>query len=242
DAPAEFRGPFNPIPTKLTGVRICELMPLQAAIMDRLALLRGIRSVENDHFFSGVYSGLPRGGGERPAFGPVVSRWTPSDSPLPPYASLSRASTDQFEFEKPYYAGSGHAPFRPFGEALDDLQPVKSLDQLQDRRQLLTAFDSARRELDRGDTAAGADKFRAQALDIITSPKVREAFDLNREPDKLLAAYGHNAGKYPHQTVKDILYPWDARPFLLARRLVEAGVRVVTIRAAGWAHARYPRA
>ncbi|HJZ56191.1 MAG TPA: DUF1501 domain-containing protein, partial [Gemmataceae bacterium] len=241
DAPAEFRGPFNPIPTKLTGVRICELMPLQAAIMDRLALLRGIRSVENDHFLSEVYSGLPRGAGKRPAFGSVVSRLTPSDSPLPPYVSLSRASTDQFEFEKPYYAGSGHAPFRPFGEALDDLQPVKSLDQLQDRRQLLTAFDSARRELDRGDTAAGADKFRAQALDIITSPKVREAFDLNREPDKLLAAYGHNAGKYPHQTVKDILYPWDARPFLLARRLVEAGVRVVTLRAAEWDHHSSPQ-
>src|SRR5262245_30338733 len=74
DAPAEYRGPFNPIATRLPGVRICELMPLQAAMMDRLALLRGVRSVENDHFLSEVYSGLPRTAGKRPAFGSVVSR------------------------------------------------------------------------------------------------------------------------------------------------------------------------
>src|SRR5438477_6217953 len=63
DAPAEFRGPFHPIATSLTGVRICELMPRQARIMDQLALLRGIRSVENDHFLSEVYAGLPRTAG-----------------------------------------------------------------------------------------------------------------------------------------------------------------------------------
>src|SRR5262249_59349347 len=61
NAPEEYRGPFRPIATRLTGVRICEHMPLQAGMMDRLALLRGIRSVENDHFLSEVYSGLPHG-------------------------------------------------------------------------------------------------------------------------------------------------------------------------------------
>src|SRR5436309_1137768 len=60
DSPSEYRGPFRPIATRLTGVRICEHMPRQAAIMDRLALLRGVRSVENDHFLSEVYTGLPR--------------------------------------------------------------------------------------------------------------------------------------------------------------------------------------
>src|SRR5437016_9077563 len=60
DAPAEYRGPFSPIATRLTGVRICELMPLQAQMMDRMTLLRGVRSVENDHYLSEVYSGLPR--------------------------------------------------------------------------------------------------------------------------------------------------------------------------------------
>src|SRR5829696_2010994 len=74
DAPEEYRGPFRPIATRLPGVQICELMPLQAQMMNDLALLRGIRSVENDHFLSEVYSGLPRTAGRRPSFGSVVSR------------------------------------------------------------------------------------------------------------------------------------------------------------------------
>jgi hypothetical protein len=238
DAPSEYRGPFNPIATRLPGVRICEAMPQQAGMMDRLALIRGIRSVENDHFLSEVYSGLPRSAGRRPAFGSVVSRLAGNISPMPTYVSLDRPATDMFEFEKPYYAGSGHAPFRPFGAALDDLAPVRSLDLLGERRRLLASFDAMRRRLDQPGQAP-ADRFQAQALDIITSPRVRDAFDLSREPDRVLARYGR--GKYPHQTVKDILYDWDARPFLLARRLVEAGVRVVTLRAAAWDHHSGPQ-
>src|SRR5439155_9956728 len=72
------------------------------------------------------------------------------------------------------------------------------------------------------------------ALDIITSPKVRDAFDLSREPDRVRASYGQ--GKYPHQTYKTIFYPWPAEQFLLARRLVEAGARVVTLRPGDWDH------
>ena len=176
DAPAEYRGPFNPIATRLTGVRICELMPRQARIMDRLALLRGIRSVENDHFLSEVYSGLPRGAGRRPAFGSIVSRLG-GNSSLPAYVSLNRVTADQFEFEHPYYAGPGHAPFRPFGEALADLAPVQSLERLRDRRQLVRTFDTIRRDIDQEGTFAGLDRFQAQALDIITSSRVRDAFE-----------------------------------------------------------------
>ncbi len=233
DAPSEYRGPFNPIATRLPGVRICESMPLQAQMMDRFALIRGIRSVENDHFLSEVYSGLPRGAGRRPAFGSVASRLAANASSLPTYVSLNRPSTDQFEFEKPYYAGPGHAPFRPFDSALNDLAPVRSLDLLSDRRQLLAAFDDMRRQADQPGMSP-PDRFQAQALDIITSPRVRDAFDLSREPDRVLARYGK--GRYPHQTVKDIMYDWEPRPFLLARRLVEAGVRVVTLRAGSWDH------
>ncbi len=232
DAPAEYRGPFKPIATSLTGVRICELMPLQAKLMDRLALLRGVKSVENDHFLSEVYSGLPRGAGKRPAFGSVLSRLTGERSTMPPYVSLNRATSDQFEFEKPHYAGAHHAPFRPFGEAIDDLAPTKALDRLQDRKTLLQSFDTFRRELD--ERASGLDRFQSRAFDIVTSARVRDAFDLTREPAKLRAAY--TGGQYPHQTVKSLLYPWPGEQFLLARRLVEAGVRVVTLRPADWDH------
>jgi hypothetical protein len=234
DAPDDVRGPFRPIATRLTGVRICEHMPMQARIMDQLALLRGVRSVENDHFLSEVYTGLPRTAGKRPAFGSVVSRLAGNASAIPTYVSLNRATTDEFEYERPFYAGSGHGPFRPFGEAVEDLRPVKSLDQLQERKTLLSAFDTMRRDLDRGDALGGLDRFRAKALDMITSPKVRDAFDLSKEPARVLESYGK--GKYTHQTYKTILYDWDARPFLLARRLVEAGVRVVTLRAGDWDH------
>jgi len=234
DAPAEYRGPFNPIATRLTGVQICELMPRQAQIMDRLALLRGIRSVENDHFLSEVYSGLPRGAGRRPAFGSIVSRLGGTGSSLPAYVSLNRATADQFEFEHPYYAGPGHAPFRPFGEALADLTPVQNLDRLNDRRHLVRTFDTIRRDIDQTDTFAGLDRFQAQALDIITSSRVRDAFDLSKEPDRLRAGYGK--GRFPHQTAVSIMYPWNGEQFLLARRLVEAGVRVVTLRIGDWDH------
>jgi hypothetical protein len=240
DAPAEYRGPFKPMATRLTGVRICELMPLQAARMDRLALLRGIRSVENDHFLSEVYTGLPRTAGHRPAFGSVVSRLSEERSALPAYVSLDRPTSGQFEFEKPYYAGAGHAPFRPFGDALEDLNPVKSLERLQDRKQLLAAFDTMRRDLDQGDTLRGLDSFQARALELITSPKVRDAFDLSREPDRLVDGYG--TGKYPHQTVKTIFYPSEGKRFLLARRLVESGVRAVTLRLNEWDHHGGPQA
>jgi hypothetical protein len=97
-----------------------------------------------------------------------------------------------------------------------------------------------RRDLDRADGIRGVDKFQAQAFDLITSPRVRDAFDLSKEPPKNVARYG--SGKYPHQTVKDIFYPWDPKPFVLARRLVEAGVRVVTLRAGSWDHHSGPQA
>jgi uncharacterized protein (DUF1501 family) len=234
DAPAEYRGPFQPIDTAVPGVRVCELFPKQAEIMGRLALLRGIRSVENDHFLSEVYSGLPRPSGKRPAFGSVVSRIAGDGLQLPPYVSLDRPTTDQFEFEKPYYAGAQHAPFRPFGDALDNLAPVKSLDLLDDRKSLLAAFDTMRRDIDASGLAAGMDRFQATALDLITSRQAREAFDLSREPKKNIERYGK--GKHTHQADKNILYDWDARPFVLARRLVEAGVRVVTLRVGSWDH------
>jgi hypothetical protein len=235
DAPAEFRGEFRPIATSLPGVQLCEHFPKQAEIMDRLVLLRGVRSVENDHFLSEVYTGLPRTSGNRPAFGSVVSRLAGSDAALPTYVSLNeKGSTDRFEYEKPFYAGSQHAPFRPFGDGLANLAPVKSLDQLQDRKELLATFDTMRREFDATGQAAGLDRYQARAIDLITSPKAREAFDLAREPKRNIERYGK--GKFTHQADKTIVYNWDVRPFVLARRLVEAGVRVVTLRVGSWDH------
>jgi hypothetical protein len=239
-APAEYRGPFSPIATKLPGVQICEHMPLQAAMLDRATLVRGIRSVENDHYLSEVYTGLPRSSGKRPAFGSVVSRLAPTKQSLPTYVSLKQHQGDLFDYEKPHYVGAAHSPFRPFEESLKDLTPVKNLEMLENRKALLAAFDNLQRELDRPQAFGGLDRFQAQALEMIASPKVREAFDLTNESPETLARYGHKAGKYPHQTAKQYMYDWNGKPFLMARRLVEAGVRVVTLHAAEWDHHSSP--
>jgi hypothetical protein len=106
EAPIEYRGDFGTIPTKIPGARLCELFPRQAEMLDRLALIRGVRSVENDHFLSEVYTGLPRTSGQRPAFGSVVSRLAAGHSALPPYVCLDQPSDGQFQFEKPHYAGA----------------------------------------------------------------------------------------------------------------------------------------
>src|SRR5262245_39269425 len=97
EAPIEYRGPVHPTSTKVPGLQICEHMPLQAQIMDRITLIRGIRSVENDHFLSEVYTGLPRSAGKRPAFGSVASKLAGTRSvpttALPPYVSLDEPTT-----------------------------------------------------------------------------------------------------------------------------------------------------
>ena len=234
DAPDEFRGPFRPVATRLAGTRVCELMPLQAGMMNELALLRGIRSVENDHFLSEVYSGLP----PEPASGRRSGRSSAGSPAAPPRSPPTSASTGRrptsSSSRSPTTPAPATPPSAPSALPWKDLQPVKSFDQLRDRKQLLSAFDTMRRNLDRGDALTGLDRFQAKALDMITSPKVRDAFDVSKEPDRVIAAYGQ--GKYPHQTAKDILYDWNGKAFLLARRLVEAGVRVVTLRAAEWDH------
>lgn len=235
-APSEYRGPFSPIPTSLSGVQICEHMPRTADRLDRTALIRGIRSVENDHYLSEVYTGLPRTSGKRPAFGSILSRVAPTQASLPTYVSLNESNSDMFDYEKPHYVGAAHAPFRPFKESLSDLTPVKNLQQLEDRKSLLAAFDNLHRQLDQRDSFGGLDRFQAKALEMIASPKVREAFDLSSESAETLTRYGHKVGKYPHQTAKQYMYDWNGKQFLMARRLVEAGVRVVTLHAAEWDH------
>lgn len=233
EAPIEFRGEFNTIATRLPGVRLCELFPRQAAMLDRLAIINGLRSVESDHFLSEVYTGLPRSAGKRPAFGSMVSRFAPQESPLPPYVCLERDSQeDRFEFERPHYAGASHAPFRPFGDAIENLK-APLLDRLEDRRSLLGALGKMQRQLENPD-AAGLAPLQAKALAMITAPQVREAFDLAKEPPKTFERYGR--GKYTHQADVNILYDWSPKPFVLARRLVEAGVRVVTLQIGSWDH------
>ncbi len=237
DAPAEFRGEFKPIKTRVPGLDICEHLPLQASIADKLALVRTVQFVEPmQHELEEVYTGFPKSA-KRPAFGSVISRYRGASSNLPSYVSLEY-SEGVSSYENPQYVGAAHRPLHIAGtNGVRNLgmMPGMAGGRFDDRRGLLQSFDTYRRELDARRESQDMDAYTARALDIITSPKARQAFDLDREPDKVRERYGNKDDKfiYAGKTADSV---WYSHNFLLARRLVEAGVPVVTMRAGLWDH------
>ena len=218
-APAEIRGEFKPIQTNVPGIQVCEHMPLHAKMMDKLAVLRGIKSNDlGDHTPHYILTGFPDRG-KRPVLGSVVSYLRPRSDGMPPYVSLMYKPPGLYDNEGPTYAGPAHRPFVPKAEGLANLSLAKgvSLDRLGDRRQLLSEFDTLSREVDAQKRMAGIDAYTQRALEMVTSPRVRQAFDLSKEPAEARARYG----KF-------------CENFLMARRLVEAGISVVTLKVGDW--------
>jgi hypothetical protein len=216
DAPVEIRGEFKPIKTNVPGMEISELMPLQAKIADRFSIVRGFLT-PGSHDSRSLTTGF-KPNVYRPAFGSVVSKLRPAPNGLPSYVTLVQETNLPFG-QDPAYLGPAHAPFAMRGKGLADLSPPKgmTLDRLEDREGLLHSFDSMRRDLDEHQFGK-MDAYQVRALDMVRSGKVREALDLSREPEKVKEAYGKSPGTLQ---------------FLLARRLVEAGTRVVTL-CGGW--------
>jgi hypothetical protein len=227
-APREYRGEFNPIRTNVPGMQICELMPQQAKIADKFTILRGCK-LSHLHTANEFYSGYPwqespraslPNEAQRPAIGSVISRLRGGDPAIPPYVSLG----NQPDWERAYYAGVEHEPFRVGNasprEALANMGrlPEVNVDRMVHRSSLLHAFDALRRNFDTHG-AGGFDAFQNRALEMVTAGKVRDAFDVEQEPAEMRARYGDgpfSAGTHP------------GRMLLQARRLVEAGVSVVT--------------
>ena len=220
DAPAEYRGEFKPIKTNVPGFDICELLPLQAQIADKLALVRNMKFNPNFHdpveLFSGFRKPAEAGAAARPDFGSVVSKLRSGSGrrDLPAYVALDK--TAGYEFRNgPAYLGLAYKAFVP-GDKMESLTLGRgvTLERLQDRQLLMRSFDQLRRDMDAGQGIMdGMDTFTAKALEMITSPRTREAFDVSREPESLRARYGDG----------------EATRLLQARRLVEAGVPVVTL-------------
>lgn len=212
-APAEFRGEFSPIPTNVPGLEICQLMPKQASIADKLTVVRGLVTA-NEHSAHMVMTGFPDKV-KRPAVGSVVSYLRGRENSLPPYVSLMNNK----QAEDPAYTGAAHKPFVPSGEGMNNLSLVSgvSLDRLSDRKALLSDLDNIRRDIDVDGSLVGSDAFNSRALDMVTSSKARDAFDINQES----------------RATRD-LYGKDNESFLKARRLVEAGVSVVTLATGSW--------
>jgi hypothetical protein len=252
NAPAEYRGEFRPIRTNVPGMEICELMTLQARIADRFAILRGVSFTEL-HTANEFYSGFPwqdsprasaPGEAQRPALGSVVSRMRGVQAGIPPYVSLDNRS----DWERAYYLGLEHEPFRRGGnnppEAMQDIGRPRDVSpgRLKDRRDLLRAFDTLRRDLDSRGTMAGLDGLQDRALRMITSGRVRGAFDIDREPERVRARYGDQPIRVINQECNVVRYHEVAHPgraLLQARRLVEAGVSVVTCSLSDWDTHRY---
>jgi hypothetical protein len=232
DVPNEFRGEFRPIPTNVPGIQICELLPRLSKIMDKLVPVRTlVGSIDLHTEFQCVtaknWRVQPPGGW--PTLGAVVSKLQgPSNAFVPPHVELSKSR--DFDIFPPGsgYLGPAYAPLRPDGKGFGDmtLNDV-SLSRFEGRKKLLASLNAWRRELDAGLPRA-VDSFTERAFGILSSSRLREAFDLDREDPRVLERYLGNTGsrtfKYATTNVAEHL-----PKFLLARRLVEAGARVVTM-------------
>ena len=217
DAPAEFRGEFNPIRTNVTGVEICEHFPLQAQMWDKLACVRSVVSVD-EHSDSLVMTGYPdrvNSTANHPSFGSVVSKLrSGSAGAVPPFVSLRGMSRGS----EPGYLGIAHRPFTPGGQGNANLKLANGVTagRLEDRKNLLDKFDDTRREIDGSGTMAGMDAYTEKAMEMVTAGVVRDALDLRKEAPKVAERY------------KGI------EQFLTARRLIEAGIGCVTLSIGSW--------
>lgn len=217
DAPKDFRGEFNPIQTNVPGVQICEHMPLQAKMWDKLACVRSIVSVD-EHSDSLVMTGYSENTNRtagHPCFGAVMSKLrSTAGSGVPPFVSLRGMSRGS----EPGYLGIAHRPFTPGGPGLQNLKLPTGVDndRNEKRRGLLNDFDNVRREIDQSGTMTGLDGFTTKAFDMVASGAVRNALDLQKEDAKVRERYK------------------GVESFLTARRLVEAGVGCVTLAIGSW--------
>jgi hypothetical protein len=240
DAPAEIRGDFKPIPTNVPGLDICEHMPRLAQMMDRFTVIRSMIGAGGDHSagqcLTGYKDQISKVQGGRPSLGSVVSKLQgPISSDVPPFVGLS-PRTGEVRWGNPGdpgFLGLSHAPFTPFrtegpGKSSGP-ELVINPARMQGRRTLLSELDEVRRTLDHDEGLRGADAFTSRAFDILTSGRVFDALDVSKEDPRLRDKYG----------VGDMKNEADGPPccmdhFLMARRLVEAGVRCVTISFGRW--------
>jgi len=231
----EIRGEFNPIKTRVPGIEICELLPRLARNMDKLIPIRSIVGAKDRHESFQCLTGRlnerqPTGGW--PEMGSSLSELRNSTVPgIPPFVALSpRMQHQPYNNGKPGFLGSAHAPFKPMDEGKADLTLTGiTLDRLDDRGKLLRRFDQFRRDVDNSKAMEGFDAFTQQAFGILTSSQLSEALDLDKENPKVRERYGKGTGKHQGDGA-----PRLNEQFLLARRLVEAGVRCVTLSYSFW--------
>ncbi len=238
DAPSEIRGPFKPISTNVPGIQICEHLPRLAGMMDKLAIIRSIVGASGGHDAFQCLTG--RSPGQQPqggwfCMGSALSKLEgPVNKYIPPFIGLSpkMGHMPWADAGQSGFLGVSHAPFKPDGAGKTDmvLNGV-TLDRLADRKNLLTSFDNFRRDVDSSGLMTGLDSFNEQAFGMLTSSKLLEALDLSKEDKRVVERYGKGDPKN-----RDDGGPKLMEQFLVARRLVEAGARCVTLAFSRWDH------
>lgn len=238
EAPSEIRGEFSPISTSVPGIQIGECFPKLAAMMDKLAVIRTVVGCTGGHDAFQCFSGWNRRSlqsiGGRPSVGSALSRLLgPVDPGIPPSVALA-AKTSHAPWSEPGspgFLGPAWQAFRPSHEGADNLTlNGVTLDRLNDRKALLTGLDRLKRNADSGGGISGMDAFNQAAFGVLTSSRLADALDISKEPAEIRERYGDG---------KPYKYQYDGAPtcndhLLIARRLVEAGVRSVTLSYGRW--------
>ncbi|MFM2095972.1 MAG: hypothetical protein RIS70_3096 [Planctomycetota bacterium] len=235
EAPREIRGEFQPISTKVPGIQIGEVFTGIAERMDKCAVIRSVVGAVDRHEPYQVHAGWTRESlqalGGRPSMGAAVSKLLgPVDRSVPPFVGLANVGVWK-DPGHPGFLGPNFSPFRPDGPGMENMKLNGiSLDRLNDRKGLRTSFDEFRRVVDLQGHAGAWDQFTERAIDVLTSSKLLDALDLSKEDPKIVERYGDG---------KPYKYQYDGAPtvndhLLIARRLIEAGVRVVTLTYGRW--------
>jgi hypothetical protein len=231
EATDEIRGIYQPIGTSVPGLLIGELLPRVARIMDKVALIRS-GAHNNDHHETAtnwVLSGrFGSAFGDYPAMGAVVSQQLGFRGALPPYVSIPRNPSFTWELGKSAFLGGRYESFRTgdpnaSGFQVQDVAPRETVNprSLERRQNLLQAMDGLAREVQGNDQLATYSEFQQRAAALILSSEARSAFVIDQESASLRDRYGRTT---------------FGQSCLLARRLVERGVRFVTVNYGGWDH------
>ena len=255
EAPAELRGEFTSIASKLPGIHLTELMPRMAAAADRFVFLRSLVGSAGRHdgfqCQSGYHNKELGGIGGRPALGCVADHLLGSNGDAPAFVDLMQGRPLARNSARPGFLGPAYKPFRPnishlFKRELEtgmkgelsrlgedhqvNLKLFADLnaERLDDRVGLLQQFDGVRRATDKSGMMLAMDRFNQQAVAILTSGKLADALDLTKEHPKMLERYTPKI-KFGGEQFYTAEGPTSARKLLMARRLVEAGVRVVSV-------------
>ena len=234
DAPIEIRGEFQPIQSSIPGFPICEHLPKFAQNLDRFTIIRSLVGAKNEHASELCLSGFGYQDSKirnQPSLGSAISYLQgPVDRGMPPFVSMVYHTNNLWRDPgRAGFVGSAHKPFQPNDEGKADMVLQMSRNRLNDRRQLLQSVDRLKRAVEVSDVMQSVDSYTSQALHMLTSNRLLEALDISKESPETLARYGQG-----NRDAVDDGSPMNNEDFLIARRLVEAGARCVSVSFGRW--------